>query len=436
VTTICQQRTDELIDSPAARSRVTSISLPNIQLPAIIPGVETPDDRIFLNHYIARLSLIFTVERECDNAFRKILLPYGNQFVGVMHSLLSLAGSHLESLDYSSPYVVQLLRDHPEVDASTLQQRFEFHKEQALKAVQGPQSPEAIYGQMICLVLLTLAIKPGEPSGEHHLHLQAYRKIRAENPPCANEEAEKFFHEFFHYHISLKQISCLPKKEDIIDDLDLPNTVYHPSAVRLLGVFDGLFIYMSQITSIRNKIRENLQNGVEPAFHSDYADYWRAAEIDAGIKEWTPAWPEGDPRDLAGRLYRQMLWIYLFRTTNPPSSCATSPSSPRPKFTPDPRIRQAVNDGIRLLSLVPPNDPSQTLVLAPAFVIGCAAFEPEQRVEIRKAIGAVKRYMGYTNSDVALQVLEKVWGYMDEGNPKSWDWQQVAADMGMDFLAT
>src|SRR6266536_3440021 len=106
-----------------------------------------------------------------------------------------------------------------------------------------------------------------------------------------------------------------------------------------------------------------------------------------------------------------MLWIYLFRTINPPSNSTTSSHSSPRKISPDPRITQTVNDGIRLLSLVPPNDPSQTLILAPAFVIGCAAFEPEQRVEIRKAIGAVKRYMWYNNSDVALQVLEKVWGY-------------------------
>ncbi len=396
--------------------------------------METPDDRIFLNHYVARLSLIFTVEVERESAFRTLLLPCAHQNEGLMHGLLSLSGSHLGRLDYSSPYVIHLLQDHPEVDASTLQQRSEFHQKQALEALQKPQSPEAIYGQMVCLVLQTLNAE--KPWGEHHFHLQAYRKIKAETPPCANEEAEKFFHEFFHYHIGLKELTSLPKAEDTTDNLDLPNTVYHPSAVRLLGVFDGLFIYMSQITSLRNKIRDNLKNGLVPAFPSDYADVLRAAVIDAGIKEWTPAWPEGDPRDLAGRLYRHMLWIYLFRTINPPSNSTTSSHSSPRKISPDPRITQTVNDGIRLLSLVPPNDPSQTLILAPAFVIGCAAFEPEQRVEIRKAIGAVKRYMEYENSGTALKVLEKVWSYMDEGNPKSWDWQQVADDMGMDFLAT
>ncbi|KAA8566197.1 hypothetical protein EYC84_008798 [Monilinia fructicola] len=99
-------------------------------------------------------------------------------------------------------------------------------------------------------------------------------------------------------------------------------------------------------------------------------------------------------------------------------------------------ISARVDDGIALLAQVPPRDPAQTLVLAPAFIIGCAAFEKRQRDPIRKAIGVVKAYMEYRNSDAALRVLEEVWKLMDEKDERSWDWQSLAHNMGMDFLAT
>ncbi|PQE28646.1 c6 transcription factor protein [Rutstroemia sp. NJR-2017a BBW] len=174
---------------------------------------------------------------------------------------------------------------------------------------------------------------------------------------------------------------------------------------------------MSKITNIRNKIRYNLEHGIDPVL--DYNNLLAAAEIDAGIRNWSPAWPAGDPRDNVGLLYRQMMWIYLWRSVVPPQTT---------NWKLDPRITPAVNDGIKLLSRFGPRDPSQTLILAPAFVIGCACFEEEQREPVRKAIKTVKEYMGYKNTDTALKVLEE-----DE---RSWDWQAIAARMKMDFIAT
>jgi len=170
-----------------------------------------------------------------------------------------------------------------------------------------------------------------------------------------------------------------------------------------------------------------MKHGVDPVV--DYKAFYAAAEIDAGIREWTPAWPAGDPRDAAGMLYRQMMWIYLWRTINPPQIT---------NWKPDPKnkIKQAVDDGLELLSRFEARDPSQTLILAPAFVIGCAAFEEEQREPIRKAIAVVKSYMEYKNTDTALEVLEEVWRLMDVHDEQSWDWQTIAHRMGMDFLAT
>ncbi|PMD42765.1 hypothetical protein L207DRAFT_424534 [Hyaloscypha variabilis F] len=411
--------------------RATSITISTMQLPYLVHGVETEGDRMFLHHYISRLSSIFTLEGENDSAFRNILLPMAQQHSGLMHSILALSSKHI---DYTSPYGLQILHEHPNVDVKMLEERSQFHHDEAFKELTCRKSEEvavspATYAQMICFVLQTLSDK--KPNGSHRLHLQYYQKLIQENPPAEETEFTKFIHEFFQYHICADQLIHLPQGDvhfvSIPDDWNLPTTVLQPSAVRLLGVFDGLFLYMSKITNLRNKIRHNMEHNIDPVI--DYRAFYAAAEIDAGIREWTPAWPAGDPRDAAGMLYRQMMWIYLWRTINPPQVT---------NWKPDPKnkIKQAVDDGLELLSRFGARDPSQTLILAPAFVIGCAAFEEYQREPIRKAISVVKSYMEYKNTDTALEVLEEVWRLMDAHDEQSWDWQSIAHRMGMDFLAT
>lgn len=417
--------------------RAGSLTLSSIQLPYLINGLETEGDRVFLHHYISRLSIIFTLEGEHDSAFRNILLPMAQQHSGLMHSILALSSKHI---DYTSPYGRQVLAEHPSLDVESLEKRSQFHQAEAMKELLGQQNDSAvastapkaptpaIYAQMICLVLQTLS--DPNPNGQHRVHLDHYQRLIQENPP-EQGESMKFIHEFFQYHIHADQLIFFPKDGlqtqyiSPADEWNLPSTVLQPSAVRLLGVFDGLFLYMSKITNIRNKIRYNLEHRIDPVL--DYSNLHAAAEIDAGIREWTPAWPPGDPRDNAGLLYRQMMWIYLWRSVFPPQTT---------NWKVDPKITSAVNDGIALLSRFAPRDPSQTLVLAPAFVIGCAAFEVEQREPIRQAIRAVKAYMEYKNTDTALEVLEEVWRLMDAKDERSWDWQAIASRMQMDFLAT
>lgn len=434
---IRQQGLDELISSTARLRRAGSLTLSSIQLPFLINGLETEGDRVFLHHYISRLSIIFTLEGEHDSAFRNILLPMAQQHSGLMHSILALSSKHI---DYTSPYGRKVLAEHPSLDIETLEKRSQFHQTEAMKELLGqptdsavtpvaPKAPTpAIYAQMICLVLQTLS--DPNPNGQHRVHLDHYQRLIQENPP-EQGESMKFIHEFFQYHIHADQLIFFPKDGlqtqyiSPADEWNLPSTVLQPSAVRLLGVFDGLFLYMSKITNIRNKIRYNLEHRIDPVL--DYSNLHAAAEIDAGIREWTPAWPPGDPRDNAGLLYRQMMWIYLWRSVFPPQTT---------NWKVDPKITSAVNDGIALLSRFGPRDPSQTLILAPAFVIGCAAFEVEQREPIRQAIKAVKAYMEYKNTDTALEVLEEVWRLMDAKDERSWDWQAIASRMQMDFLAT
>ena len=124
----------------------------------------------------------------------------------------------------------------------------------------------------------------------------------------------------------------------------------------------------------------------------------------------------------------------------------------------DPRIKQVVDHGIQLLEAFEKNDPCQTVLLSPAFIIGCSCFEEHQRDAIRKIVKKIRNYTMLRNADPALRVLEEVWrrmdgqgetgkqggiefvlrnrkGERDGGRESSWDWEKIAREMEVDFLA-
>ncbi|KAF3763106.1 hypothetical protein M406DRAFT_48426 [Cryphonectria parasitica EP155] len=293
-------------------------------------GVTTYDfnaeDMIFWKHYHAHLSTVLTVEGEHKNAFKDLLIPIATKHRGLMHSILALASKHL---DFETPYGLKILKDNPNTTLEALRQRSDYHHEKAMEKFyediarsQGANrdDPEystilsARYGQMICLLLEALA--EGNPRGEHRVHLGGYQRLIQHSPP-EDPAFLSFIMEFFQYHIFADELIRFPQPlTPRLASADwAPITSIHPP--RLLGVADGLFNYLCQITSLRDTIRSNMAAGVDPVV--DYTSLYRAAEIDAAIRDWQPCWPPGDSRDRVSLLYKQMMWVYLFRTIYPPS---------------------------------------------------------------------------------------------------------------------
>jgi hypothetical protein len=290
----------------------------------IFHGVETAEDKVLWRHYCIHLSNVLTVEGEAKNAFKDIILHLANQHQGLMHSILAVSSKHI---DFDTPYGSKLLAENPAISAESLQQRADFHHDAAMKRfyedIQRSEDKDdpnyktilsARYGQMLCLLLGTLA--EGNPRGEHRVHLQAYKSLIRQSPP-EDTVFLTFITEFFQYHIYADELIWhpdLPTKRLASEDWTPPVQIDPP---RLLGVSDGLFKHLTQITTIRNTIRENMAAAIDPIV--DYTSLYRAAEIDAAIREWTPRWPPGDSRESVGLLYKQMMWVYLFRTIYPPS---------------------------------------------------------------------------------------------------------------------
>ncbi|KPM38436.1 hypothetical protein AK830_g8134 [Neonectria ditissima] len=332
----------------AEEERMRRESLPVITMQPIFHAVETVEDKVFWKHYIANFSNLLTVEGEAKNAFKDIILQLANTHQGLMHSILAVSSKHI---DLDTPYGAKILAENPQSSREQLQQRSDYHHDEAMKRLyedmdrsMDRDDPEystilsARYGQMLCLLLQTRA--EGNPRGEHRVHLQAYQALIKHSPP-ENPAFHTFITEFFQYHIYADDLFWHPETMTnrlSSEDWEPTGPIQPP---RLIGVADGLFQHLSQITTMRNTIRANMAASVDPLV--DYTNLYQAAEIDAAIREWSPQWPPGDTRDSVGLLYKQMMWVYLFRTIYPPSASSirrstfsTLPAMP-PLSIPPPR---------------------------------------------------------------------------------------------------
>ncbi len=381
------------------------------ELPFLIDGIETDVDRRFLDHFVYDFSRVLTLINDDSNPFKEILLPMATQHRGLMHSLMCLSGSHLSSRD-PQPIFKERRHYHFNQAVSNLRTHIGHTTEEPTKMIDDPTVAST-------LALCLNSICEGETNGEYRIHMDAARHL-LETQQSQNPEFRKFLYEFFMYHDVSNSLTALDRRPLLLtENFKLPKFV-QPGAGILLGVLDGLFGYMSKITILRDKIRERKSLGIEPAV--DYQTLSDAVAIDSGIRLWEPAQPAGTPDFLAAQLYRQCTWVYLYRTIQPSK--------------PNEKIASAVDGGLQYLRQLPSDTGSQSILLMPLFLLGCAAFEPEQRPEIGKAFDVVIAYSNLGNIKPARLIVEKVWEKMDAGDETSWDWETIIKDMGLDLLIT
>ncbi|OOF96653.1 hypothetical protein ASPCADRAFT_206839 [Aspergillus carbonarius ITEM 5010] len=383
-------------------------------LPLLIDGIETEIDRRFLDHFVYGFSRVLTLINDDSNPFKEILLPMATQHRGLMHSLMCLSGSHLSALD-------------PE---PKLKERKYYHFHRAIRdlkenittssgAVQEPGLlvEDPIIASTIALSLNTIC--EGETKGEYRPHMDAARYLLTTQAP-RNEKFRQFIVEFFQYHDVSNSITSLDRRPALQGGLRLPDFVPHAQAGMFLGVFDGLFNYISEVTRIRDRIRQRSNEGYEPAV--DYQILGDAVSIDSAIRAWETSYAPNTPNYYLAQLYRQSTWVYLYRTIRP--------------SRPSEKIAQVVDDGLSFLDQLPQDAGAYSIVLMPLFLLGCSAFVPRQRERIKKGFETLKAYSNLRNIEPAFKVVERVWDVMDTKIEESWDWEKIINDMNMDFLIT
>ncbi|EEH08984.1 conserved hypothetical protein [Histoplasma capsulatum G186AR] len=384
-------------------------------LPILIDGIETDIDRKFLDHFVFDFSRVLTLINDDSNPFKEILLPMATQHRGLMHSLMCLSGSHLSTRDPDPQF----------------KERKHYHFDQAItnlrviiaSQAESADEPELPVDDPMIAATLALCLKTiceGETRGEYRSHMDATRYFLRTHPP-KNEKFKQFIIEFFQYHDISNSLTTLDRRPICLTgDLRLPDFVPHAQAGALLGIFDGLFHYISEITVLRDRIRQRIMQGVEPSI--DYQTLSEAVSIDSLIRAWEPIYPPDNPNWFAAQLYRQSTWVYLYRTI-----CPSRPSE---------KIAQVVDDGLLFLDQLPIDAGANSIMLMPLFLLGCSAFETKQRERIKRGFDSLQAYSSLRNIEPAFRVVEKVWRVMDHSIEESWDWEKIIEDMDMDFLIT
>lgn len=397
----------------AAEARRSSTDV-KFELPPLMGGVENDVDRMLLQHFVSRASAVLSLhEDQSTNPFTKILLPMALQHEGLMHSVLCLSASHLCSLSPSNDY----------------EDRQVFHRGKALHLLnQDLKRQKAGEGGVMVyedsnvaqiLVHLLHSICDGNTSGEYRMHMIAAKQI-AMNQKLSSPEFQSLFDEFFYYHWIASQITSLDGAEvPMMENFNLPFEI-NPETAALIGVSDGLFGYISKISNLRRRLRSRIDENLEPTM--DYEALLAAHAIDTGLRSWQCPQSPGTPRYTISMLYRQATWVYLYRTTK--------------DSHPHPYIKAAVDDGIKYINELPAEGWIQSNVLLPLFLIGCAAFEQEQRIEIDRAFSGLMACTGLGNITFAKEVVDRIWELMDAGDSESWDWEKIINQKGWDFLAT
>ncbi|KAJ6020675.1 hypothetical protein N7540_006179 [Penicillium herquei] len=393
-------------------------------LPILIDGIETEIDRRFLDHFVYGFSRVLTLINDDSNPFKEILLPMATQHRGLMHSLMCLSGSHLSGMD-------------PEPQ---LKERKYFHFHRAIQDLKenitatsspstSPKTPtseedhqalveDPIIASTIALSLNTIC--EGETNGEYRPHMDAARYLIGSQQP-RNEKFRKFIVEFFEYHDVSNSLTSLDRRPaSQPGGMRIPEFVPGVQAGMFVGVFDGLFNYISQVTQLRDRIRARFNEGYEPAV--DYQTLSQAVQIDTAIRKWKTLHESDSSNWCLAQLYRQSTWVYLFRTIRPSRHSE--------------KIAQVVDDGLAYLDRLPQDAGAYSIVLMPLFLLGCSAFLPKQRERISKGFESLKAYSNLRNIEPAFKVVSRVWEIMDTKMEDSWDWEKIIHDMNMDFLIT
>lgn len=385
-------------------------------LPFLIDGIESDIDRRFLDHFVYGFSRVLTLINDDSNPFKEILLPMATQHRGLMHSLMCLSGSHLSGLE-PEPRVIERKYHHFHRAIRDLKSNI------TASSKGGGEEPELLVEDPIIASTIALSLNTiceGETNGEYRPHMDAARYLLVTQKP-RNEKFRQFIVEFFQYHDVSNSITSLDRRPAHLNgDLRLPDFVPHAQAGMFLGVFDGLFNYISEVTRLRDRIRQRHNEGYEPAV--DYQVLSEAVSIDSAIRAWETSHPPNTPNWALAQLYRQSTWVYLYRTIRP--------------SRPSEKIARVVDDGLAFLDQLPRDAGAYSIVLMPLFLLGCSAFVPEQRERIQKGFESLKAYSNLRNIQPALTVVEKVWEVMDTDMEDSWDWEKIIKSMNMDFLIT
>ena len=399
------------------------LNLSNIPLApsSVFAGLESDIDRLFFNHYCTRLSFVLSTrgDEPKNNPFLSLIIPLASDAPVLMHSLLGLSGAHLLRFERSDEY----------------QESKEKHRDTAIsmmsEAVRTAHSKNANVSDAIvaCLVLqYQLQVIEGDFTGEYKSHYQfafSYIKFRPDEP------IGRFAWEFFQYaHITISMTSLHPYRqsrntdEGVVSPHELkfaiPGVTDNFDGV-MLKLLSGIFPIITRITAVRDEIRSRkAECSYQPI---KYQHIMEGVDLDRMLSQWDSGQEENSLDWLTAELYREATLVYLHRTIR--------------ASEPDEGLATRVQRGVKFLEHFPESGShTNCVLLLPTFIFGCAAFNVKERQPIESVFDRLAASNDFGNVEPSKKIVQKVWEMMDNGDPRSWDWETIRQGMNYDFPIT
>ena len=380
------------------------------ELPFLISGLESTLHRRLFYHFTHVMSRVLTTSSDDSNPMNSIVTPLALADPTLMHTLLSLACSHLLNLQpvgMSPELSGERNRLHQKA-LHTQTQRIEALKRTAavIASQSLSQDRDAIFATSLLLCLYEICEGTGGDGWRAHLQM-AREVLNITSTATMNP----FLLEFFLYHDSLATVTVPSSTPRINCPTNLSDQ--NPS---LVGVQDGLIEYVTRISSLRSEAGPG-------SFPPKYGIINKALEIWEDLFRWKPKVTLCKDRELIAQFYQWALFIWLFSIVYPNGKS-------------DPLVQSAVKDMAVRMGEIKSGDGVMACLLFPLFVVGSAAIRQEDRNAVTKHFKRVRAWSSLGNVDLTFEVVKRMWEDHDAGQPRSWDWVIQLERHGMSLLVT
>ncbi|KAB8345896.1 hypothetical protein FH972_022951 [Carpinus fangiana] len=373
-------------------------------------------DQMLQENFNKHASSFFPPWADRTDRFRDILAPLAQNYSGVQHGILCLSAQHM-------------LIGNP--GNATLEQRYMFHLDKGVsyQLELGNRSPHSCVvpnpiandAYTALALIFCLANEVSRAVKFEGIMLEHYKTVAHLAHVCpqksANHHFQKLLEDFFYHHNLLALVTSLDMGYRN-HDFFLPEFVGDED-VSQVGAASGLWVELSNIHAIREHIRTQRNVYHYPNWSGGLEVQSDVQSLEQGLLREPDTVP-GTTQHATALLYRASTLIYLYRTV--------LPSRPHDK------ISHTVQQGLKYLAQLMQNPETQGRLLMPLFLLGCAAFQSDQRQQIEVAFTKLLEQRANGNIQRAFTIVKTVWQRMDAQSEESWDWEALGDQLGCALL--
>lgn len=411
-----------------------------------IKGIESPDEERFFSHFANVMPHILTLPSDqSDEPVLSVIIPMSLEDTMVLKAVLCMGASHLiHHLSLDDTETGRLVNEK-----QRLLQEAEHEQSSRLVVLhsldKGTEKKIAEYEALLTsyLLLYLYELSEGNDDGSWQRRLDCARDVvfgaleehrdvtgrqrdldnveRDEQGPSQEEleslGVDQFLMQFFIYHDIMGSVTVQRSKNSLIrsNSEGTPSPSNHDNREHMLGVQNGLLDFIARTAALRSDA-ENVLSG--PVI-SQAVCIWQ------DIDNWQLPGRDSEFQSDLCHIYEASIaasFIWLFSILYPDSLT-------------DDKVQTMVRRGLSSLSSI--QMPGlQSFALYPAFVIGVACIQQQDRDVLDEQLDRIERLRRFRNVQLCRSVIRNSWTAHDAGEKQSWDWIRLMEAQGVSVPVT